>query len=146
MITMKFRTRDFGEIDIDPGQTLYFRQPVFGFDEYRNYAVLHDPDAGGDIAWLQSLDEPDLCFVLVSPQAVRGGYHPWLPSGLGNLVGDGAYDTWLIAVIHEQLERSTVNLKSPVIIDRNTGLGAQVVLESNYPIRYPLMEEAVERC
>ena len=57
---MKYLTRDFGEIEIDAGQMLRFRQPLFGFDEYRDYAMLHDPEIGSDIAWLQSLEEPDL--------------------------------------------------------------------------------------
>ncbi|MCL2166468.1 MAG: flagellar assembly protein FliW [Clostridiales bacterium] len=139
---MKVQTRDFGELEIESGQMLNFRQPLFGFDAYHNYAVLHDPELGMDIAWLQSLEEADLCFVLVSTQVVQAGYSPQMPAGLDSLVGEGEYECWLIAVVQEDFTQSTINLKSPVIINWKTGFGAQVILEGDYPVRYPLMEEA----
>ncbi|MCL2121455.1 MAG: flagellar assembly protein FliW [Clostridiales bacterium] len=139
---MKVQTRDFGELEIESGQMLHFRQPLFGFDAYHHYAVLHDPDLGMDIAWLQSLEEADLCFVLVSTQVVQSGYQPQMPAGLESLVGEGEYECWLIAVVQEDFTQSTINLKSPVVINWKTGFGAQVILEGDYPVRYPLMEEA----
>ena len=143
---MKYQTRDFGEIDIETGQMINFRQPIFGFDEFQTYALLHDPDIGEEIAWLQSLDDPGLCFVVVNPRAVRANYQPHLPYNLDQLVGEGEYEYWLIAVIKEEYTASTINLKSPVIINWKTGFGAQVILDGDYPIRQPLMEEAEGTC
>lgn len=143
---MRYQTRDFGEVEIDSGQILHFCQPVYGFDDYISYAVLHDPEVGAEVAWLQSLDEPDLCFVLVSPQAVPAAYRPQFPEGLPNLLGEGELEYWLIAVIQEDIMKSTVNLKSPVVVNWGTGFGAQVILEGDYPVRYPLMEEAQGLC
>ena len=142
---MKYQTRDFGEIEVEAGQMLNFQQPVFGFDDFRSYAVLHDPDAGEDIAWLQSLEEPDLCFVLISSRAVASAYHPQ-PAGVDELIGEGEYECWLIAVIQEEFDKSTVNLKSPILINWGTGFGAQIILEGDYPVRRPLIEEAEEVC
>ena len=143
---MKYFTRDFGEIDIESGQILSFRQPIFGFDEYRSYAVLHDPDMGEEVAWLQSLEEPDLCFVIISARVVAHTYNPPLPDKLDEMIGEGEYELWLIAVIHDDWAKSTINLKSPVYINWKTGLGAQVILEGDFPVRRPLMEEAEGQC
>jgi flagellar assembly factor FliW len=143
---MRYQTRDFGEIEIENGQILRFAQPIFGFDDYQEYAVLHDPDVGMELAWLQSLDEPDLCFVLISPKAVEAVYQPRFPESLRNLIGEGEYEYWLIAVIQDDYAKSTVNLKSPVVINWKTGCGAQVILEGDYPLRRPLMEEAQGTC
>jgi len=143
---MKYQTRDFGEVEIETGQMLNFSQPVYGFDEFQQYAVLHDPDVGMDIAWLQSLDEPDLCFVLVSAKVVSADYQPRFPAELETLIGTGEFEYWLIAVIQEDITKSTINLKSPVVINWKTGFGAQVILEGDYPVRRPLMEEAPEVC
>jgi len=143
---MRYQTRDFGEIEIEAAQMLSFAQPIFGFDAYQRYAVLHDPDVGEELAWLQSLDEPDLCFVLVNAKVVAGAYIHQYPDGLSTLIGEGEYESWLIAVIQEDFARSTVNMKSPVVINWTTGIGAQVILDGDYPVRRPLMEEAPEVC
>ena len=107
---------------------------------------MHDPDMGEGVAWLQSLDDPALCFVLVNPQAVQPLYQPEYPDGLDKLVGEGDVECWLIAVIREEFTKSTVNLKSPVVINWETGLGAQVLLDGDYPVRHPLVEEAEGLC
>ncbi|MCL1804914.1 MAG: flagellar assembly protein FliW [Clostridiales bacterium] len=143
---MKYQTRDFGEIEVETRQMLNFRQPVFGFDDYTRYAVLHDPDAGEDVAWLQSLEEPDLCFVLVSARVLSAAYEPGLPPELDKVIGEGEHECWLIAVIHEEFQKSTINLKSPVLINWKTGFGAQVILEGDYPVRHPLVTEAEGTC
>ncbi|MCL1848381.1 MAG: flagellar assembly protein FliW [Clostridiales bacterium] len=143
---MLYQTRDFGEIDIVQEQIIHFAQPVFGFDQYAQYAVLHDPDVGMEVSWLQSLEEPDLCFVLVSPDVAAASYSPQFPEGLSEMIGEGDYECWLIAVIQEDFTKSTINMKSPIIINWKSGTGAQVILEGDYPVRRPLMEEAQGVC
>jgi flagellar assembly factor FliW len=125
---------------------LNFRQPIFGFDDYQTYALLHDPDMGEEIAWLQSLDDPALCFVIVNPNAVRPDYRPQYPSGMDQLVGEGDCECWLIAVIRDEVAQSTINMKSPVVINWKTGFAAQVMLDGDYPVRQPLLEEAEGTC
>ena len=143
---MKYQTRDFGEIDVETKQIINFSQPIFGFDDYSRYAVLHDPDAGEDVAWLQSLEEADLCFVLVNARIVSSAYQPRFPIELDELIGAGEHECWLIAVIHEEFDKSTINLKSPVLINWKSGFGAQVILEGDYPVRRPLVTEAESTC
>ena len=143
---MKYQTRDFGEVEIETGQMINFRQPIFGFDDFQSYALLHDPDMGEEIAWLQSLDDPELCFIMISPKAVQAVYQPVFPGNMDQLLGDGDFECWLIAVIREEFTKSTINLKSPVVINWKTGFGAQVILDGDYPVRQPLMEEAEGVC
>jgi len=143
---MRFLTRDFGEIEIETDQVISFRQPIFGFDSLQLYTMLRDPEAGEDIVWLQSLESPELCFILVSARVLNGVYIPTLPNGTERLIGDGEYECWLIAVIKDDFTKSTINLKSPVLINWKTGLGAQVILDGDYPIRHPLMGEAEDTC
>jgi flagellar assembly factor FliW len=142
---MKYQTRDFGETEIDVKQILTFNQPIYGFVDQK-YAFLQDPGVGTEIAWLQSLDQPSLCFILVDIRAVFPQYRPDLPREATELLGRGKYDYWGIAVIKEDFTKSTVNLKSPVLINWDTGFGAQMILEEDYPVRQPLMEEAQGTC
>ena len=144
---MIYQTRDFGEIEIDSNQIIDFRQPIFGFDGYCKYAVLHDSEMDAGIAWLQSVEEPDLCFVLVSSGSAPIPYKPNLPGDIADIIGEGDYECWLIAVIHDDIEKSTINLKSPVVINWKTGLAAQVIVDGGYSVRQPLiMEEAADSC
>jgi flagellar assembly factor FliW len=143
---MKIVTRDFGEVEVDGDQVLHFRQPIFGFDDFHQYTVLHDPEAGDDIAWLQSLDDPGLCFILVNSRIIETVYRPQRPFGLDTLVGEGEVECWLIAVIRDEFAKSTINLKSPVYINWKTGFGAQVILDGDYPVRHPLVGEAAGTC
>jgi len=143
---MKVLTRDFGEIEIENGQIVNLRQPIFGFDDFQQYAILHDPEAGEGIAWLQSIEEPGLCFILINSLVIEAAYQPQIPFGLDKLIGEGESECWLIAVIQEELAQSTINLKSPVYINWKTGFGAQVILDGDYPVRHPLMGEAAGEC
>jgi len=47
----------------------------------------------------------------------------------------------IIAVIREDLRKSTVNLKSPIVIDTQSRRAAQIILEDDYSIREPLLTE-----
>ncbi|MEL7623604.1 MAG: flagellar assembly protein FliW [Clostridiales bacterium] len=143
---MKYQTRDFGEIEIDVKQILTFNQPIYGFEDNGKYAFLQDPQVGKEIAWLQSLEESELCFILVAIRSVVPMYRPELPRDAEKLLGKGEYDYWAIAVIKDDFTKSTVNLKSPIIINWQTGFGAQMILEGDYPVRHPLMEEAKGSC
>ena len=142
---MIYKTRDFGEVEIETSKIIHFQQPIFGFDEYITYALLQDPEAGEDIAWLQSLDDSTLCFILVSKR-LAAPYSPEYPANLEKLVGSGEVNCWLIAVVQEEFIKSTINLKSPILINWQTGFGAQVILEGDYPVRKPLLEEADGAC
>ena len=143
---MNVLTRDFGEIEVETNQIVNFRQPVFGFDDFQQYVILHDSEAGDGIAWLQSIEEPGLCFILVSARSIEAAYHPQLPAGLDRIIGEGETECWLIAVVQDELAKSTINLKSPIYINWKTGFGAQVILDGDYPVRHPLMGEAEEKC
>ena len=48
---------------------------------------------------------------------------------------------WLMASIREPFSESTVNLKSPIVVNPQRHLAAQFILEEDFPIRYPLFRE-----
>jgi flagellar assembly factor FliW len=44
-------------------------------------------------------------------------------------------------VIGETFRNSTVNLKSPIIINHKTNLAVQVILDQDYPIRQSIFSQ-----
>lgn len=136
---MLIKTRDFGEIEVSEESIFHFTQPIFGFEEYTKYAILQDVEIGGHIAWLQSLQNPELCFILIDPSGLSDIFNPVLPQGAVRMLGEGDCFCWVIAVITENLSESTVNLKSPIFMNAETRLAAQIMLDEDYPVRHPIM-------
>lgn len=139
---MKCTTRDFGEMQIEPKDVIHFIQPPFGFEEFKNYTLIYDNEIGAQIVWLQSIDEPSVCFILFDPSSLSSFYAPEIPQSTLDALGAGEILCWTMAVISNKVENSTINLKSPIVVNLQTGLGAQLILEQDYPVKYPLMKGA----
>jgi flagellar assembly factor FliW len=72
-------------------------------------------------------------------------YSPDLSSDVGKTLGEGDYLYWLVAVIAQDFKKSTVNLKSPVIVNPEKKLAVQTILDADLPIRFPLARRRKER-
>lgn len=138
---MKLNTRDFGEIEIDEKDLITFTSPIYGFEHYKRFAFLYHKEISEHFIWLQSVEEQALCFLLVEPELVSDHYRPKLPGEATRLIGEGDCMCWLMASIREPFAKSTVNLKSPIVVNPQRHLAAQFILEEDFPIRYPLFRE-----
>lgn len=138
---MNIITRDFGEIEINEEDIITFTQPVIGFDDYKKFVILHDEDTPKQIAWIQSVEEAGLCFIVVDPFTTVSDYKFNYPESVKQYLGDGEYEVWLIMVVSDDVKKSTVNLKSPILVNPGSRTAMQLILEEDYPIRYPLFEK-----
>lgn len=138
---MKCLTRDFGEITICEQDIIEFVQPPFGFEDYKKYTLIYDQEIGTNIVWLQSIEQPHVCFILFDPSSLEF-YSPQFSQDVLAKLGDGELICWVIGVIPERFQDTTVNLKSPILINTDQNLGAQVILEQEYSVRYPFWKEA----
>ncbi len=137
---MKVKTRDFGEVEVNTEDIISFEQKIFGFDRYTDFIMLYDDEFNGEYAWLQSVEEPELCFIIANPELLIKDYDPCYPPEVKSVLGSGTYEKWLIMVVKESIEDSTVNLKSPIIINFEKHRAMQVILEDEYPVRYRLFD------
>ena len=138
---MQYQTRDFGDITVEEEEVLTFVQPIFGFEGYTRFVLLQVPSWGEKLAWLQSLEEPTLCFVLMDPTPLASFYRPEISPATEELLGEGEYVAWVICTLGATGKSSTVNLKSPIVINTETREVVQVILEQPYPLRYTLGRE-----
>ena len=146
---MTIDTRDFGKIELDENEVLTFFSPIYGFEDLSQYVLLSDDEAGDGLMWLQSTEEPDVCFVLLEPEAVGVPYKPELPPDVLRQLDVGLAEeaaVRLIAVVPQNFRETTVNLRSPIVINPARRRGAQVILEADYPIRQPLFSEGEAEC
>lgn len=137
---MEILTRDFGTIAVDEKDIIEFVQPIFGFEDIKRYVLICDDEIGSQFAWLQSVEESEICFILADPDLIDSKYKETIPEYATQILGEGACECWVIACIPDNFSDATVNLKSPIFIHTNSRTAAQVVLEQNYPIRCPMSD------
>ena len=64
----------YGEIDVDERQKVRLPWGLFGFEELREFVLLDA--AQQPFYWLQSLERPEVAFVLIDPLLFRPDYTP----------------------------------------------------------------------
>ena len=128
---MTFTNRQFGEMTFEEKHIIEIPEGVIGFAEYRKYLIVDDVDTE-PFRWLVSLEDPNLSFALVDPDIVVADYQ-------SNLFRGSDASVFSMVALKNPLESSTVNLRSPVVIDNKTRVGHQVVLDDEtLSTRYPL--------
>jgi len=142
---MKIDTRYFGTVDIEDEKILHFEQGLFGFEEYQDYTVLYDIEAGKEslFSWLQCVTEKGLAFPIVNPFRVKEDYDPIVEEALLEPLGECKAEDFLVfllATVPSDASKATVNMKAPLVINVANRKGIQVIVENNdYEIRHRLI-------
>lgn len=143
---MKVETRIFGTVDIAEDKIIRFPGGIVGFPDLTDFALVHDEENGptGGIRWMQSLQETNFAMPVIDPLTVLADYNPTvddeLLKGLGALKDDNTLVLVTITVPKE-IENMSVNLQAPFVINADTRMAAQVIVDSDkYPVRFPIYE------
>ena len=114
---------------------------LLGFEQMKDYLLVFNP-AEEPFRWLQVKDDPALAFVIIDPFVVKPDYQPDIPQPDVEFLGlAGPDDAMLYNIVTLRGEgRATVNLKGPVVVNRHTRIGKQVVVAnaSEYSVEHPL--------
>ncbi len=140
---MDINTKYFGEISVAEEEQVSFPSGLFGFENSKAFFLLSFDEESEDMVCLQAVDEPALGFVLINPFCVYPEYEPLLLTGedLKELEStpEESLVFYAIAVIHEDMTKSTINLKCPVVINPRKRIGKQVIFDGDrYSMRSPL--------
>jgi len=143
---MEILTRHFGTVDIEADKVIEFKEGIFGFGELKTFVILYDgAEEGNPFAWLQSVQEKDVCLPMISPMFWFQEYAPDVDDELVASIGDldpSALDIYTIVVIPDDIKDMTTNLKAPIVINRMTKLGMQVIVnDEEYNIKHNLYEQ-----
>lgn len=129
-----------GPLEIRADTVITFPMGLPGFTSMRKFALVDTPR--DELVWLQSVDDPELAFLLADPFTVVPGFEVDIPApDLAAMCASGGSETLLVLVV-VQLEGGVpiaANLRSPMIIDRERRQGRQVVLpDSDYSMHHPI--------
>lgn len=144
---IKVDSRDFGMTEVAENAVFEFPNGVFAFEEDRKFALLSPLGEDTYPMWLQSMDHKELCFIVFDPSLIDDKYEVELnPSERRILkVNDGDEIRCLsIAKVPEDFRKTTVNMKSPIIINPKNNTALQVILPLDYPFRHPIYEQEGE--
>jgi len=140
---MRIETTRFGTIEVNPEEIITFPEGLLGFEEYHHYVILHQPE--GIFSFMQSVDEPWLCFVVIMPEFLRADYSVTLePEQVQELELESAEDSQVFAIvtIPEDITEMTANLQAPLVINCKRRLAKQIVLmDGMYKIRHNVLAE-----
>ena len=122
-------------------QILQFVEPMPGFDDEESYA-LSAIDDHGVLLSMRSTRDPDLRFVLTSPDVFFDDYRPELGAVVTEALGadtDADVRMLLVLTIGDGLADATANMRAPIVLSTATGRAMQVVLDDeSLPMRRPL--------
>ncbi len=139
---MQLETGHFGVIDFNEEDFIYFPEGIPGFENSKKYMLIGNDDGEATFFWLQSIDMPELCFVVTDPFMVYDGYGVDVDDEDVELLGITDTNRVLsltIVVIPEEINEIRVNLKAPILINMDKKLGKQVIQKNDsLPIRYYL--------
>ena len=140
---IKINTRDFGETEVSESAVFSFPNGVFAFEEDRKFALLSPLGEDTYPMWLQSMDHQELCFIVFDPSLIDSGYQVTLNPGEKKILDLEEGDEircLAIAKVPEDFRQTTVNMKSPIVINPETNTALQVILPLDYPFRHPIYE------
>ena len=139
---MQIATSRFGVLDALEEQLIEVDGGLLGFPDSSRYLRVPMPEADGWL-WLQAVDDPDLAFLAINAFLFFPDYDLELPDADTEAIGlDSSADADVLALVTVRrseegtVEFITANLLGPVVINRQTGVGRQVVLsDSQYSTR-----------
>ena len=131
----KFEHRRFGELQTDASSVIEF-PGLPGFPRARRF-VVRGHDLGSAFAWLISLDDPELAFVIADPWAYVPAYRPSLDSrSLAAIDCEPDDELHIVSLVTFPDSALALNLAAPLVINLRSRKGHQVVLEDDaYSLR-----------
>lgn len=142
---MKINTRYFGEIEIGEEKIIHFEDGLFGFEQYKDYTIIYDVESEGEpfFSWMQCVTEKSLAFPIVNPLKVSSDYNPVVEDELLKGLGDMKEEDlviFLLATVPQDVKKTSVNMKAPLVINAGTRQGIQIVAENDdYEIKHYLI-------
>jgi flagellar assembly factor FliW len=135
----KINTR-FGEVEYDPNNLLHFPAGLIGLPNLRHFIVMPNKKQG-PLFWIQSIDEPDIAFVLTDPTNFFLDYLVAPDTAERQILHiDENDECFVLTVVTVPPDQNiTLNLAAPILFAPKANRAIQVILEgTTYSSKTPL--------
>ena len=138
---MEISTKYFSNIQYNDDEVIYFKNGLFGFEEFKKYLLIRFDNSSNSLICLQSIEQENIAFVMINPYTFISDYKLSLSDNDREeleLVQDGDILVYNICVLNDDILKSTANLRCPIIVNCNTRNAKQFILEDScYEFKYP---------
>jgi len=146
-------TQNFGAISFEPDSVIEFPRALPGFEERHRFLPVQIP-LTAPLVFLQSVDEPSLCFPTLPVLAVDPHYQLQMMEEDRELVGLPldrqprlGNEVLCLAVLSLRETGPTANLLAPVVVNLSNYRAVQALApDSNYSHQHALVPEEAPAC
>lgn len=138
---MLIQSTRFGAMQVDDERVITFRRGMLGFPEHRRFALIQAGE-GNYFLWLQSLEDPNLAFVVTDPATFFKDYDvPIREETQQDIELEDPAQVQVFVICNKVESWLTGNLLGPLVINASNRQGCQVVLtDKKWTTRQPLLE------
>ncbi|WP_123053464.1 flagellar assembly protein FliW [Clostridium sp. JN-1] len=140
---MKLDTRYHGVLNYEKEDIITFKKGLPGFENLKNF-ILVPAEENKLFYILHSMEDTNVGIIVISPFNVMKDYEFDLNDyKVSELNIKNQKDIIVVNTVNlsSKIENITINLKAPIIINKDENIGEQLILDkSNYPIKYPLLK------
>ena len=141
---MKYRINRFGKIDFEEEDVLFLPKGILGFSQLSKYVIIekseHDP-----FKWLQSVEDPDVAFVIVDPILFFPNYKLEVnEKELEELNFQQMKEliTYVVVTVPPDPSQMSADLLGPLVINSKRRFAKQVVMpNSPYTTKHYILDE-----
>ena len=145
---MQLESRAFGTIDYEEKDLIYFEEGLYGFEEIKRFIFIESDDEAFHFHWLQSVENPDLSFVVTFPFLFVEEYEFDLSEDvLVDLSIEKPEDMTILSIVRvgDDVSKTSINLQAPIIIRNKTKKAKQVILDEKFSHRYFIFETELNK-
>ena len=137
---MEIESTRFGRLSVDDERIINFPKGLLGFPNHTRFALIQTGEENY-FFWLQSVDEPNLAFVVTDPTIFFKEYEvPVREETWQELQLAEEGDLQCFVICNKVGEWLTGNLLGPLVVNSANRLAQQIVLtEKKWTTRQPLM-------
>jgi flagellar assembly factor FliW len=134
-----------GQIEYLEEDLITLASPLLGFTELNDYLIISNSDYF-PFLWLQSVEDPSVCFILIEPEPFFSDYKPKINKRELKVLGVEQADElkiFCIVVIPETPQEATANLRAPLLVNFDRKIAKQTILDDeSWDIRASLFPSA----
>jgi flagellar assembly factor FliW len=124
------------EVPVDPDTLFTFSEGLAGFEDCKRFKIFHE-EGKPSVFWLQSIDDTEVMFPIVTPEALDIEYQIELSDADCTLIALDNIEDAAVAIIvyRDQAANGKIaaNARSPLILNLKARKGMQKVLSEIHP-------------
>lgn len=140
---MELNSKHHGVVNYSEEDIIFFKNGLLGFEDLKKFIIfpLKDND---NFSIIHSVEE-DLGIILISPFMVKENYEFKLKENIVEelkIKEPNEVIVYTTVTLNSNIEKITTNLKAPIIINRFSKLGKQIIIDNeSYKIKEPIFKE-----